>query len=163
MRARPRLLPVGAAPPPPTAPLSRTTTGVMHALVGVLLILGSQAAVPPETVELAKKLAAAAKSTDTGISIVADYIATEWDTTERDKTCLELCSGCGELSNQFRVRGYGTIEFDKETRDENEDLTTLVGLLHAARSALRLRRGGLAHAFNPCKSFVYMSRSFTRV
>ena len=128
---------------------------------GVLLPV--QGGVPPEMIALVQKLASAAGIFDGPRKIVADFIMSEWNTTPRDVTLFELCSGVGELAHQFRLVGYETIEFDKETRHDSEDLTTLPGLLHAARSALRVREGGIAVGGLPCKTFVFMARSSARM
>ena len=129
----------------------------------LLEIRFSRAAVPDETLQLASRLTLSAAPGNSVIRIVADHMLTEWATTVRDRTFLELCSGCGETSKQFRLAGYATMEMDKFTRHATEDLGTVGGLLHAARSGARLREGGCALAGIPCQTFVFMSRSFARV
>ena len=69
-----------------------------------------------------------------------------------------------KLSQELKKKyDFYQEEFDKETRHVSEDLTTLPGLLHAARSALRVREGGIVVGGLPCKTFVFMARISARM
>lgn len=73
---------------------------------------------------------------------------------KRDLDELELGSGCGAQSEEFRKAGFHTKEFDKKTRSKDEDMTTVLGLLIIAWNMCRMKRKRIVTIALPCETWL---------
>eukprot|EP00959_Pyramimonas_sp_CCMP1952_P228867 4785281-Pyramimonas_sp.AAC.1 len=80
------------------------------------------------------------------LAMIAKLVGRDMATVHRDIDMFEIFSGCGSMSETFRDMGCQTREFDRLTRCESEDLSTVAGIVHAGLTVLRVKEYGILTA-----------------
>ena len=74
---------------------------------------------------------------------------------------IEICSGCEALSEAFRTHVGLFLSFYTVCDPEN-DVLTMQGLRRIASWMLRIGKNGYVHLGTPCKSWVALSRPWSK-
>ena len=81
------------------------------------------------------------------------------DRTERTMTFLEVCAGWGETSYWVKSHGGAAQEFDAQTRHEDENLNTFVGILLLFHYIDRIIPRGTCLMTPECSKWTFFSCS----
>lgn len=76
----------------------------------------------------------------------------------RDLFNFDVFSGQSAISKSFRQAGLKSDDFDKELRDVQNDITTVLGFYRAILGILRVKEDGLVTMGPPCSSFTFLNR-----